>query len=190
MDLMGKNREGPDVAKERCVNWFFKISCIRELVPRIYIEAALLRCYSFIKSPKEITAIAERLACSIRGVGNPVAAAYCRAFLAKNGQLVVDSTEYLQVMVVDYITVMRDYCRREVGSTLGIHTGEMDMTSLDNVHAPAFDVLLRVAGVGGTFSEFQELIGAVQSGWPSAGLLISAMRNFASAFTAKMVSLL
>jgi len=42
----------PESAQEICRNWLRKVSSIRELVPRIYIEAALLPIYYFIDSSK------------------------------------------------------------------------------------------------------------------------------------------
>jgi len=45
-DIMGANI--PESAAEICRNWLIKIGSIRELIPRIYIEAALLPIYYFI----------------------------------------------------------------------------------------------------------------------------------------------
>ncbi len=93
----GSNREE---VQETCRNWFFKISSIRELLPRFYIEAAILRVYSFLvvnedsggfggsRSTSELLAaqyeaVFSRLSRMVRGIGDPLVATYCRVYLAR-----------------------------------------------------------------------------------------------------------
>jgi hypothetical protein len=39
----------PDKVQEVCMNWFLKSACIREVLPRIYLELALVSCHKFMQ---------------------------------------------------------------------------------------------------------------------------------------------
>ncbi|EOY12279.1 Uncharacterized protein TCM_030833 isoform 2 [Theobroma cacao] len=67
-------------AKETCYNWFCKVGSIRELLPRIYLELAILPCWRFlIEQPAESL---QRLVMMTRGLADPLASAYCRLYIA------------------------------------------------------------------------------------------------------------
>lgn len=93
-------------AKDTAQNWFLKISCIRELQPRLYIELSLLKCYKFIWMDK-FQQVLRRMAEQIRGIGNPVMAAYCAMFLSHVGlEASVKSKEYIRILVEDISAVV------------------------------------------------------------------------------------
>ncbi|BBH02020.1 hypothetical protein Prudu_012459 [Prunus dulcis] len=67
-------------AKETCNNWFCKIGAVRELLPRIYLELALLPCWRFlVDQPLDSL---RRLVMMTRGLADPLASAYCRLYMS------------------------------------------------------------------------------------------------------------
>lgn len=93
----------PEAAKETAMNWFYKVSSIRELLPRLYVEMSLIRCYKFIK-PKEIDAALLRLSRMIRGVGDPLVASYARCYLVRVGVQVSNGRDYMKECFLDFLT--------------------------------------------------------------------------------------
>ncbi|KAG8502780.1 hypothetical protein CXB51_000578 [Gossypium anomalum] len=85
--LRAENFRACDVpidAKETCYNWFCKVGSIRELLPRIYLELAIFPCWRFlIEQPSESL---QRLVMMTRGIGDPLASAYCRLYIAHRAQ--------------------------------------------------------------------------------------------------------
>ncbi|KMS96244.1 hypothetical protein BVRB_000520 isoform C [Beta vulgaris subsp. vulgaris] len=66
-------------AKDICHNWFCKIGSIRDLLPRIYLELAILPCWRFLVD--DSADVIQRLIAMMRGLGNPLASAYCHLYL-------------------------------------------------------------------------------------------------------------
>jgi hypothetical protein len=92
----------PAEARETCRNWFYKIASIRELIPRVYVELAMLGSYRFIAERGDFPVILARIVAMIRGVGNPLVAAYARMYLAHIGITVAPwAREYLVANATD-----------------------------------------------------------------------------------------
>lgn len=123
----------PESAKETCRNWFYKIASIRELIPRLYVEVAILKSYNFLTmrlsiymllsevlikkmvlppfvSFLHLTIFSEfslalmRLTKMILGIGDPLVAVYARCYLCRVGISVAPEVrDYLYENLYDFL---------------------------------------------------------------------------------------
>lgn len=90
--------------KETCLNWFYKIASIRELLPRLYLEIALLKSLSFL-TQSEFNSTLLRFQQMIRGIGDPLVAVYARCYLCRIGTTVTKDSKYLERNLDDFLFV-------------------------------------------------------------------------------------
>lgn len=133
-------------AKETCRNWFFKIACIRELLPRILIEAALVPNYRFLDTGS-YPRILSRLAHSIRGLGDPFVALHVRVYIATVCHKVLpDNPSVVLSMIDDYLFTFREFKQEKV-RRMYLSRG-VTLDEYVRLQTYAFDLLLRFAKKG------------------------------------------
>ena len=88
----------PDKVQEVCMNWFLKSACIREVLPRIYLELALVSCHKFMQRRVQQSDLL-RLAKMVRGIAEPLCACYTAAYLARVGYSIDrEAKDYLMIL--------------------------------------------------------------------------------------------
>ena len=76
-------QSGNQVAKDVCMNWIMKTCCIRELLPRIYIDISFLGMFKFIMTDAELEMKILNISYMIRGISHPLIAFYASMYLTK-----------------------------------------------------------------------------------------------------------
>ncbi|CAK9815608.1 VPS35 endosomal protein-sorting factor-like [Anthophora plagiata] len=133
----------PENAKETCRNWFYKIASIRELVPRLYVEMAIIKSYSFLTASEFNTALL-RITRMIRGIGNPLIGVYARCYLCRVG-LALNKTsnfEFVRENFYDFLFTYQQLFGPFVKNEL--IKQNMILYSYLNLYSPALDWILQV----------------------------------------------
>lgn len=163
-------------ALETCRNWFYKIASIRELVPRLYVEAAILKSYSFLTN-KEFSEALARLTNMVRGIGDPLVAIYARCYLCHVGMSVSTiNRQFLKDNFYDFLSVYHQmygpYVKRE------LEKQKVDLVSYLEVHAPAIDWILHGLSHKAPDSLLDEIVERCSKIKNNGLLLNSIMNNF------------
>ncbi|XP_041474018.1 VPS35 endosomal protein-sorting factor-like isoform X1 [Lytechinus variegatus] len=166
----------PNSAKETCRNWFFKIASIRELIPRLYVETAILKCYSFLTSGEYSQALL-RLTNQMRGIGDPLVAIYARAYLCRVGMDVApNARDHLISNYYDFLGTYTQLQGDTVQNILAVQ--RLDMTSYLSLYSPALDWILQSVAYNASEEVLTEILDKCKKQCNSALLLNSVMSAF------------
>ncbi|XP_067673421.1 VPS35 endosomal protein-sorting factor-like [Haliotis asinina] len=166
----------PESAKETCRNWFFKIASIRELIPRFYVETAILKCYGFL-NPGEYSDALLRLANMTRGIGDPLVASYSRCYLSRVGIKVAPSIRHhLMPHFDDFLATFHQVQGDSVQNILAMQKLEMPRYLM--LFSPSLDWLLQCIANKSPESVLTETLDKCKKQCNSALLLNSIMSAF------------
>ncbi|XP_076309475.1 VPS35 endosomal protein-sorting factor-like isoform X2 [Tachypleus tridentatus] len=171
----------PESAKETCRNWFFKIASIRELIPRFYVETAILKSYSFLTHGEYSRALM-RLTKMIRGIGDPLVAAFARCYLCRVGMSVAPEVqEHVLENLWDFLS---SYNQSPVVQRTLVEQ-KIDFPTYLTLYSPALDWILHCVAYRASESVLKEVLLKCRSQCNSALLLNSIMTAFKPEFIAK-----
>ncbi|XP_053132807.1 VPS35 endosomal protein-sorting factor-like isoform X2 [Hemicordylus capensis] len=171
-----------DTAKETCLNWFFKIASIRELIPRFYVEAAILKCNKFL-SKTGILECLPRLTSMIRGIGDPLVAVYARAYLCRVGMEVAPHLkESLNKNFFDFLLTFKQIHGDTVQNQLVVQCVEIPLYL--TLYSPAIDWILQCLSYRAAEVLLTEMMERCRKLGNNALLLNSVMSAFRAEFIA------
>ncbi|XP_057342970.1 VPS35 endosomal protein-sorting factor-like isoform X7 [Manis pentadactyla] len=171
-----------DTAKETCLNWFFKIASIRELIPRFYVEASILKCNKFL-SKMGISECLPRLTCMIRGIGDPLVSVYARAYLCRVGMEVAPHLkESLNKNFFDFLLTFKQIHGDTVQNQLVVQG--VELPSYLPLYSPAMDWIFQCISYHAPETLLTEMMERCKKLGNNALLLNSVMSAFRAEFIA------
>ncbi|XP_029053584.1 VPS35 endosomal protein-sorting factor-like [Osmia bicornis bicornis] len=173
----------PENAKETCRNWFYKIASIRELVPRLYVEMAIIKSYCFLTTSEFNTALL-RITGMIRGIGNPLIGVYARCYLCRVG-LALNKTsdfEFVRENFYDFLITYQQLFGQFVKNELVKQN--MTLHSYLNLYSPALDWILQVLVATTAENRLEDVLARCKKQANSSLLLNSILTAFKPSYIA------
>lgn len=90
--------------RDICGNWVLKCACIRELLPRIYIDICFIRIFRFILSEKEMEQKIIIISKMIRGISHPLISFYVSMYLAKVSSAYFPKFKQFLLILIDNLS--------------------------------------------------------------------------------------
>ncbi|XP_064600257.1 VPS35 endosomal protein-sorting factor-like [Liolophura sinensis] len=166
----------PESAKETCRNWFFKIASIRELIPRLYVEAALLKCYNFLNTGEYSDALL-RLSNMTAGIGDPLVAVYARCYLCRVGIIVAPKFQnHLMICFNDFLATYSQLQSDSVQNSLAVQ--KLELPKYLTLFSPALDWILQCIAHKASEKTLLDVLEKCKTQCNSALLLNSIMSAF------------
>lgn len=170
----------PESAKETCRNWFFKIASIRELIPRFYVEAAILNCYRFLQTGEYNKALV-RLVEMTRGIGDPLVGVYARCYLCRVGIAISPKfRDHLMPCFDDFIQMYSQIQTDCVQNVLAAQ--KLELSRYLVIYSPALDWILQCIAHRANEAVLDSVLGKCQAKCNRALLHNSIILAFKPAF--------
>ncbi|XP_008195313.1 VPS35 endosomal protein-sorting factor-like [Tribolium castaneum] len=167
-----------DSAKETCLNWFYKIASIRELVPRLYVEMALMKSYYFL-SLSECQEALRRLTHMINGIGNPLVAVYARCYLCRVGCSLSNRIKNKEYLLQNFHRFLQNYQHLFSRSVKGeLAQQKVSQSVYMSLFTPALDYMLQTVACDNSDALLNELLERCKVHGNSSLILNTVMSAF------------
>ncbi|EDW38225.1 GL12479 [Drosophila persimilis] len=171
-----------EAARDTCQNWFYKIASIRELLPRLYLELSIFKCYEFLTSDREeYEKLLRRLTHQLRGIADPLVSTYARCYLVRMGVTVTPSKTYIRENFGDLFIVYPQIFR--FVARFNLHPEIVTASSYLQLYAPAFDYML-LCLVHKCELHTQDMLNECKQLKNNGAILMSILSSFTSEFIA------
>lgn len=157
---------------ETCRNWFLKCACIREVLPRIYLELALVSSHKYMNM-KVAQSDMVRLAKMIRGIAEPLCAMYTCTYLARVGHIhSPNEREYLYLMI--------EYMMRLYTNVVEKGHPMLELSQYLSLFEPCIDWVMQCIAHGANRDVFKQIFEMYSSQKKHAVFLKAIIRYFPS----------